>query len=261
VLALEHAAFRKVYTLLEPFRVVIDVAKNLPSAAADPASARAVARVVIDPGHGGNDPGAIGPSGVREKDVALSVAQRVAPVLAKRGIEVALTRDDDRYVTLEERTARANSFGADLFVSLHCNAAEHRSRTGVETYVLDTGASEMAGRVAARENGASVGATYEVAELLASMRLADQSTRSVRFAGLLQRSAMASLREQFRGVIDGGVHRAGFYVLVGARMPAVLFEMSYVSSRIEEQRLAAEAYQARLADAVVNAIQAYREGR
>jgi N-acetylmuramoyl-L-alanine amidase len=164
-------------------------------------------------------------------------------------------------VTLEERTARANAFGADLFVSIHCNAAENRSRKGVETYVLDTTANETAGKVAARENGASAGASNEVAQLLASMRLADQATRSTRLAELMQRAGLASLSSQFENVIDGGVHRAGFYVLVGARMPAVLLEMGYISNTIEEQRLGSTDYQQRIADAIANAIKAYREGR
>jgi len=216
---------------------------------------------VLDPGHGGNDPGATGPTGLKEKDVTLAIAHRIAPVLARQGVEVTLTRDDDRYVTLEERTARANAYGADLFVSIHCNAAEKPGRKGVETYVLDTTANETAGKVAARENGTSQAATNEVAQLLASMRLADQATRSTRLAELLQRAGIASLSGQYDGVVDGGVHRAGFYVLVGARMPAVLFETSYISNAVEEQRLGSGDYQQRLADAVANAIKAYREGR
>jgi len=259
-LDLDGPAYRRVFHLLEPFRVVIDIARQ-PPGAGPKGSGRTVARVVLDPGHGGNDPGASGPTGLKEKDVTLAIAHRVAPVLARHGIEVTLTRDDDRYVTLEERTARANAFGADLFVSIHCNAAENRSRKGVETYILDTTANEMAGRVAARENGASQAASNEVAQLLASMRLADQATRSTRLAELLQRAGIASLGAQYTDVVDGGVHRAGFYVLVGARMPAVLFETSYISNATEEQRLGSAEYQQRLADAISNAIKAYREGR
>jgi N-acetylmuramoyl-L-alanine amidase len=259
-LDLNGPAYRRVFTLLEPFRVVIDIARQ-PPGAAPAGKGRSVARVVLDPGHGGYDPGAMGPTGLKEKDVTLAIAHKVAPVLARNGVEITLTRDDDRFVTLEERTARANAFGADLFVSIHCNAAENKTRKGVETYVLDTTANEMAGKVAARENGASAGASNEVAQLLASMRLADQATRSTRLAELLQRSGIASLGGQYEGVTDGGVHRAGFYVLVGARMPAVLFETSYISNATEEQRLGSADYQQRLADAIANAIKAYREGR
>lgn len=257
-LDLPGPAYRRVFQLLEPYRIVIDVARHPPGV--KDGAARAVSRVVLDPGHGGSDPGARGPSGVSEKDVTLAMAHQIAPALARIGIEVKLTRDDDRYVTLEERTAEANAFGADLFVSLHCNASEKPAPHGLETYVLDTTTSDMAGRVAARENAASSSASNEVAQLLASMRLADQSTRSTHLAELLLRSSTGALAS-YGDVLDGGVHRAGFYVLVGARMPAVLFEMGYVSNAIEEQRLASREYQTHLADAVVNAIKAYREGR
>lgn len=259
-LDLSGPAYRRVFTLLEPFRVVIDIAVK-PPGVGPTGKGRNVTRVVLDPGHGGNDPGAMGPTGLKEKDVALAIAHKVAPVLARSGVQIILTRDDDRFVTLEERTARANAFGADLFVSIHCNAAENKTKRGVETYVLDTTASEAAGRVAARENGASAGASNEVAQLLASMRLVDQATRSTRLAQLLQRAGIASLASQYLGVTDGGVHRAGFYVLGGARMPAVLFETSYISNSIDEQRLGSADYQQRLADAISNAIKAYREGR
>jgi N-acetylmuramoyl-L-alanine amidase len=259
-LDLNGPGYRRVFHLLEPYRVVIDIARQ-PPGSTPAGKGRSVARVVLDPGHGGNDPGATGPTGLHEKDVTLAIAHRVAPVLARAGVEITLTRDDDRFVTLEERTARANAFGADLFVSIHCNAAENKARRGVETYVLDTTANETAGKVAARENGGSAGASNEVAQLLASMRLADQATRSTRLAELLQRSGIASLGGQYEGVSDGGVHHAGFYVLVGARMPAVLFETSYISNAIEEQRLGSADYQQRLADAIANAVKAYREGR
>ena len=259
-LDLSGPAYRRVFHLLEPYRVVIDIAKHPPGS--DPKTgARTLTRVAIDAGHGGNDPGAKGPTGVQEKEVTLAIAHKLAPILARSGLQIALTRDDDRYVTLEERTARANAFGADLFISIHCNAAERTAKRGIETYVLDTTTSDMAGRVAARENATSQAATIEVAQLLASMRLADQATRSTRFAELLQRAAVASLGTQFSDITDGGLHRAAFYVLVGARMPAVLFETSYISNAIEEQRLGAADYQQRLADGIANAVKAYREGR
>jgi N-acetylmuramoyl-L-alanine amidase len=259
-LDLSGPAYRRVFHLLEPYRVVIDIAKH-PPGSGPKGTNRAVDRIAIDPGHGGNDPGAQGPSGLKEKDVTLAVAHRLAPVLSRLGVQVTLTRDDDRYVTLEERTARANAFGADLFVSIHCNAAENKARRGVETYVLDTTTSDMAGRVAARENATSTAASNEVAQLLASMRLADQATRSTRFAELMQRAGVASLGTQYGDVLDGGVHRAAFYVLVGARMPAVLFETSYISNGVEEQRLGSADYHQRLADGIANAVKAYREGR
>jgi N-acetylmuramoyl-L-alanine amidase len=260
VLDLDGRAFRRVFYLPEPYRVVIDIARQPPGAALGHAR-RTVARVVLDPGHGGYDPGAIGPGGLREKDVTLDIAHRVAPVLARDGLQVVLTRDDDRFVSLEERTARANGFEADLFVSIHCNASENGKGHGVETYVLDTTRDDISDRVAARENATTEAANAELGRILATMRMADQSTRSTKLAELMQRSALASLRVRYPDVKDGGVHTAGFYVLVGARMPSILFETSYISWPDEEARLSTDDYKQRLADAIVNALKAYREGR
>ncbi len=260
VLDLDGRAFRRVFYLPEPYRVVIDIARR-PPGSANAVARRSVARVVLDPGHGGYDPGAIGPGGLREKDVTLDIAHRVAPVLARDGLQVVLTRDDDRFVSLEERTARANGFEADLFVSIHCNASESGRGHGVETYVLDTTRDDISERVANRENATTEAANADLGHILATMRMADQSTRSSKLAELLERSALASLRLRYPDVKDGGVHTAGFYVLVGARMPSVLFETSYISWPDEEARLATDDYKQRLADAIVNAIKAYREGR
>jgi N-acetylmuramoyl-L-alanine amidase len=257
---LDGQAYRRVFYLPEPYRVIIDVAR-VPPGTAGAARKRRVERIALDPGHGGWDPGAIGQGGLHEKDVTLDVARRVAPVLTREGLTVLLTREDDRYVPLEERTARANAFSADLFVSIHCNAAENRQRHGVETYVLDTTKDEIASRVAARENSTSQAATAEIGSILASLRLADQASHSTHLAELLQRSAMVSLRDAYRDVHDGGVHTAGFYVLVGARMPSILFETSYISNPPEESRLETDDYRRRLADAIVNAVRAYSEGR
>jgi N-acetylmuramoyl-L-alanine amidase len=256
---LDGRAWRRVFALQDPFRIVIDIARHPPGVRGR--NVREVARVVLDPGHGGKDVGAIGWAGVREKDVTLDVAHRVAPVLASQGIEVVLTRDDDTFVSLEERTARANAVAADLFVSIHCNASESRAPHGIETYVLDTSRDEIAARIAARENATTEAATAELAAILGGMRMADEGARSRRFAHLLQRSAIASLHMRYPDVIDGGVHTAGFYVLVGARMPSVLFEASYLSNAADEQRLGSHEGRQAFADAIVNAVRAYREGR
>ncbi len=248
---------QRVFHLPDPFRVVIDLARKI-TASRNP---RQLQRVMLDPGHGGHDPGAIGGAGLREKDVALDIAHRVAPLLSKHGVSVSLTRDDDRFVSLEERTLRANAFNADLFVSIHCNASESRAQHGVETYVLDTSRDSVANLVAARENASSPAASAELGEILSNMRMADQSQRSVRFGTLLQRSAVAALGLEHPHVRDGGMKPAAFNVLVGARMPSVLFEASYISNPLEESWLATERYRARLADAIVNAVRAYREGR
>jgi N-acetylmuramoyl-L-alanine amidase len=226
---------------------------------------RDVRRVVLDPGHGGHDPGAVGPTGLREKDVTLDIAHRAAPLIARElGIATLLTRDTDVFVPLEERTARANAFAADLFVSIHCNAAERSGSSGVMTFVLDDGKDQQALRIAALENAAPSEAATELARAVtrarrSSDRLSD--ARSLEFANLLQRAAIASLSPGYPGVPDGGVKRAGFYVLAGAAMPAVLFETSFISSARDETRFSTGDFRQKLADAVVNAVRAYREGR
>jgi N-acetylmuramoyl-L-alanine amidase len=258
-LDLDGRAWRRVFHMQEPYRIVIDIARRPPGAVQR--SPRAVSRLALDPGHGGKDTGATGPSGLREKDVTLDVAHRVAPILAAEGVQVVLTRDDDRFVSLEERTAHANAFSADLFVSIHCNASESKARRGIETYVLDTTRDEIAARVAARENATTQAASAELASILGDLRLADQAQRSTRFAGLIERSAMAALQMRYGDAVEGGVHPAAFYVLVGARMPSVLFETSYLSNPIDEQRLGSDDGRQLLADAIANAVKAYREGR
>jgi N-acetylmuramoyl-L-alanine amidase len=262
VLDLRSFAHRRAFYLPEPFRLVIDVSKEPPPSLTPGARGpRSVRRVVLDPGHGGHDPGATGPSGLREKDVALDVAHRAAPLIARElGIVTLLTRDTDVFVPLDERTARANAFGADLLISIHCNANEDGSGHGVATFVLDDSSDAAASRLAARENAASVEAAVELANALS--RVIDQGTaeRSAQFAALLQRATMASLAPRYTGAQDLGVRRAGFYVLAGARMPAVLFETSFISSPREETRLNTPDYRQKLADAVVNAVRAYRDG-
>jgi N-acetylmuramoyl-L-alanine amidase len=263
VLDLSADAYRKVFYLPEPFRLVIDVSAEPPDAAAKPTSGeRTVRRVVLDPGHGGHDPGAVGPSGLAEKDVTLDVAHRAAPLIARElGIATLLTRDSDVYVPLAERTARANAFQADLFVSLHCNASEDPESNGVMTFVLDHSGDALASSIAARENAASASAAAELANVLSRVQDATTLSRCVNFAELLQRAAVASLHAGYPQVADRGVRRAGFYVLAGARMPAVLFEISFISNPIGEMRLNTADYRQKLADAVVNAVRAYREGR
>lgn len=258
---LRYPAFRRVFYEPEPFRLVIDLAKQGPPLTFHRQGPRRVERVVIDPGHGGNDPGAIGPRGLREKDVTLDVAHRAAPIIARElGVATLLTRDVNEYVPLDERTARANAFGADLFVSIHCNAAENNGSDGVVTFVLDDTSDSAAARIAALENSASAAAAQELAS--AFRRIQDTATleRSVQFAQLLQRATVASLQNTYGRIVNQGVRRAGFYVLAGALMPAVLYEVSFISNPDAEIRLNTGDYRQKLADAIVNSIRAFREG-
>jgi N-acetylmuramoyl-L-alanine amidase len=263
VLDLSRPAYRRVFYLPEPFRLVIDVSKDPPIGfGPSTGGQRVVRRVVLDPGHGGNDPGALGPGGLREKDVTLDVAHRAAPLLARElGISTLLTRDTDTYVALDERTARANAFGADLLISIHCNASEDGAGKGVMSFVLDGSRDALSARIAARENSASEAAASELANALSTVLDRSVVERSEHLAELLQRASVASLSPRYPEVPDLGVRRAGFYVLAGATMPAVLFETSFISNAAGELRLATPDYRQKLADGIVNAVRAYRDGR
>ena len=271
VLDLAAALYRRVFYLPDPFRVVVDVSTRPPGRAEQlgAGGAREVKRVVIDPGHGGKDTGAVGPTGVREKDVTLDIAHRVAPLLAHElKVETLLTRDDDTYVPLDLRTARANAFHADLFISVHCNASESGSARGVQTFVMGDGrgAEAQAARVAARENAqkgrvADTKSSDEASVIASSLRVGDMPARSRHVADLLQRSALGSLLQRWPDTKDQGIKTAGFFVLVGADMPAVLFETAFISNPEDEQRLAKADYRQKLADAIVNAVKAYRAGK
>jgi N-acetylmuramoyl-L-alanine amidase len=267
VLDLREALSRKVYYLPEPFRIVIDTSnKPLASPTSGPPT---IKRVVIDPGHGGHDSGAIGPTGLTEKEVALDVARRAATLLSTElNVETLLTRDDDVFVPLEERTARANSFHADLFISIHCNASENGDARGVEVFVLEEGrdAKRADARIAALENGLrgkslDSGLDAEMASIAGRLRSGEIATASRRLGLLLGKSTMASLGERYPDTTDHGLKSAGFYVLMGAEMPATLFETSFISNPTDEGRLAKADYRQNLADAVANAVRAYREGK
>lgn len=262
VLDLQQRVYERVFYLPEPFRLVIDVSRHPPrSSWRAGVDGQGVRRVVLDPGHGGHDPGAIGYAGLREKDVALDVAHRAAPLIARElGIDTLLTRDEDEFVPLHERVAKANAFGADLFISIHCNASESMQSHGVMSFVLDGSGDALAERVAVRENSASRAAVQDFTSRVRHLIDAATAQSSVHFAQLLQRSTVTSLSSDYRGILDGGVRKAGFFVLAGAQMPAVLFEVSFISNPTEEERLDTPRYRQKLADGIVNAIRAYRDG-
>jgi N-acetylmuramoyl-L-alanine amidase len=275
VLDLARALHRRVFYLPDPFRIVIDVSTRAPLAEErlSPEGKRDVRRVALDPGHGGNDTGAVGPTGLREKDVTLDIAHRAAPLLAHElGVDTLLTRDSDVYVPLDLRAARANAFHADLFISIHCNASEDGVARGVQTFYLDEprDAGGLAARVAARENTdraagkaglALAQSEAEIGAILAGLMAGKLQVRSQHFAELVQRSAIASLSARFPDTRDQGVRAAGFFVLAGADMPAALFETAFISNPADEARLATADYRQKMADAVVNAVRAYREGK
>jgi N-acetylmuramoyl-L-alanine amidase len=272
VLDLAEDMHRRIFYLPEPFRIVVDVSSRPVEDAPPikPGDPRPIKRVVIDPGHGGDDAGAIGPTGLREKDVTLDIAHRVAPILAHElGVETLLTRDTDVFVPLDERTARANAFHADLFVSIHCNASPDGEARGVESFVLDAAKEESRAnaRIAALENGLKlksldpVDMDAEMARVFNGLKSGRVGEESRVLGGLLERSVLASMAERYPDTKEHGVKSAAFYVLAGAEMPAVLFETSFISNTEDESRLATADYRQKLADAVANAIKAYREGQ
>jgi len=232
------------------------------SAAAPRAAPAFVA--VLDPGHGGEKEGAVGPGGVREKELALQIARRVAARLRKQGGRVVLTRTGDVAVPLAQRAALANAVRADLFVSIHLNAMPGAARAhahGVESYFLSADASDAsATAVAARENADRLAGEVEadpndpVSGILQDLADTDALAESSRLAYAVHERLVSRL-----GAEDRGVKQAPFYVLAGARMPAVLLEVGFVSNAAEARRLASAPYQERVAEAVADGIAAWRK--
>ncbi|MFN0062906.1 MAG: N-acetylmuramoyl-L-alanine amidase [Myxococcaceae bacterium] len=216
-----------------------------------------VRRVVIDPGHGGHDSGALGRRGTREKDVALDIAKKVAETLEGQGLEVVLTRDDDRFVSLEGRAQVANEARGDLFVSIHCNAAASRKLRGVETYTLNLSSDRYAIRLAARENSSSEKGMSDLQFILADLATKANTDESERLAHQVQSHIVSGLRASYEGVKDLGTKEALFYVLLGVKMPAILVETSFLSHAEEENRLASARYRSDMARAVAKGIEAF----
>jgi N-acetylmuramoyl-L-alanine amidase len=254
---LRQSAQARVFHLSEPSRLVIDLAvpESPPASAATPAPSPPVRapllqRVVIDPGHGGKDSGALGRmSRLREKDVALSIALKLAALLRAIGVEALLTRDGDETLALRERTAFANERGADLFLSIHVNSNPDPSRHGLETYYLDTTRDRYAARLAKRENDAG-GDRSDLQYILADLHTQSNVQTSMQLAGHILRAAVQHLSGRHADIAEHGVKPALFYVLLGAKMPAVLVETSYLTNARDEKRLQDDAYLQRLAEGI-----------
>jgi N-acetylmuramoyl-L-alanine amidase len=218
-----------------------------------------VSRIVIDPGHGGRDPGAM-VRGLTEADLTLDVALRLEKLLQQEaGIEVVLTRRTDVYVPLEERTAIANRESADLFLSIHANASRNPSARGVETYYLSFASSAEAEAVAARENAGSEGVMRNLPDIIKAIALNNKLDESRDFAGMVQQSLVSRLRRVNSGIRDLGVKKAPFVVLIGAGMPSVLAEISFLTHRQDAQLLKTANYRQRIAEALQSAVIRYRQ--
>ena len=217
-----------------------------------------VSRIVIDPGHGGHDPGASG-KGVEEAELVLDVALRLEKLLQKApGVEVILTRRTDEFIPLQERTAIANREGADLFLSIHANASSSPQARGIETYFLNFANNLSAAAVAARENAASGQAMGALPDLVKAIALNNKLDESRDFATHIQRMMFDRLRGTNSAIKDLGVKQAPFVVLIGAAMPSVLAEISFVTNPQEARLLKGTAYRQRIAEALFNAIRKYQ---
>ncbi len=214
-------------------------------------------RIVVDAGHGGHDTGALG-TGITEAAVALDIALRLERLLAKEpGVEVILTRRTDVFIPLQERGEIANREAADLFVSIHANASRNRAATGVETYLLNFATSSDAAAVAARENSSSALTMSRLDDLVKKIALGNKVNESRDLASYVQNSLVKRLRPVNKGLRDLGVKQAPFVVLVGAAMPSILVEVSFISNRTEGRLLATPAYRQRVAEGILDGVRRY----
>jgi len=270
----------KIFSLKDPFRIVIDVwgsrgpkksparppadtvkkGGKIPPGSLAKQLALGVRRIVIDPGHGGKDYGAPGYyKGVHEKNVVLAIAKKLADKIRKEmKLEVILTRSGDRFLTLEERTAFANTKNADLFISIHTNASRDRRAYGIETYFLNLATDEEAIRVAAMENATSTKNISDLQKILYDLMQNAKINESSRLAGYVQGAIVGHLKnKRYARVKSKGVKQAPFYVLLGAQMPSILIETSFISNARECKRLTNPRYHERLAEGIIQGIRSY----
>ena len=233
----------------------------IPSSGRDNKSARLI---VVDAGHGGKDQGAKSASGIHEKNVNLAIARHVKTILVNRfKYQVVMTRKDDTFIPLKERSAIANNRNADLFVSIHANAAKRKSAHGIETYFLGTTHNDDALAVAARENGELVQSVKDgqVQEILASLITTTKINDSSRLAGTVQENLFRSTRKKFRALKNLGVKEGPFYVLHGADMPSILVEVGFLTNRKESRMLSKPDYLYRLASSIAEGIHKYLQDK
>ncbi|MBF0225520.1 MAG: N-acetylmuramoyl-L-alanine amidase [Desulfobacterales bacterium] len=273
----------KIFSLRSPFRIVIDVwgetqqvkqnqtinhkknnsklqssDKFTPSALVQQL-ALGVKKIIIDPGHGGKDFGAPGfIKGVHEKNIVLKIAKKLKKQIENNlKCEVIMTRNSDEFLTLEERTAVANTKNADLFISIHTNASVDSRAYGFETYFLNIATDNDAILVAARENATSTKNISDLETILLDLLQNNKIEESARLAHLVQNSIHENMKSKFKNINNKGVKQAPFYVLLGAQMPAVLIETSFISNSLECRRLASESYQDELCNGIFEGIKDY----
>ena len=290
VLDTENIKDYKVFPLSEPTRLIIDVRGERPveisrleptiSPASEPlaelkpderqampekkprtqkkAAISKIRRIVVDPGHGGHDPGAVGPSGLQEKDVVLAIGLKLRELLRDElGLDVIMTRSSDVFIPLEERTAIANKVNADLFLSVHANAAANRTANGIETYYLNLAKTEKAAQLAAKENGTSLEKVSVLQAILFDLMANYKLNDSAHLADEVQKSLHKKARAHYADVKNLGVKQGPFYVLVGATMPSILVESAFLSNVQEESRLKDPAYRDLTAEGILDGVRAY----
>lgn len=267
----------KIFSLDNPFRIVIDVMgavnhvakqqpppepmiqhklpQGTPSLVAQ--LGLGVRRIILDPGHGGKDPGTTSADGLMEKNITLKVAKHMQEKLQGLGYTVVLTRDRDVFVPLEERTAIANSREGDLFISIHVNAAPSGAAHGIETYVLDFATDSNAMRVAALENATSTRQVSDLQSILMNLMQNTKINESLKLAGHVQESMVNGLSRSYRDIKDLGIKKAPFVVLIGARMPSILTEIAFISNAREAKRLRDDLYLAKVADQIADGVTIY----
>jgi N-acetylmuramoyl-L-alanine amidase len=220
-----------------------------------------IGRIVIDAGHGGHDTGTLGVDGIQEKDVVLDVALRVGQLLHDRlGAEIIYTRSDDTFIPLETRTAIANKAQADLFLSIHANSSPDASARGVETYYLNFTSSPDALETAARENAVSDQSIHQLSDLVKKIALKDKIEESREFAGDVETSLYGGLQKGNAGLKDRGVKKAPFVVLIGANMPSILAEISFVTNEKDARQLQEPDYRQRVAESLYKGVAKYAGG-
>lgn len=258
VLDLEKITDFKIFKMEDPARIVVDIYGKVTFSAKK--------RIVIDPGHGGHDPGAVGPNNLYEKNVVLDIALKLRDILAENpNYEIFMTRDRDVFIPLEQRTAIANSRNADLFVSIHTNASPRREAKGIETYMLNWTNDEEAMRVAARENAISLKKMRQMNKkemdildiIKGDLSRDNKRDESIRLAHYIQKNLVSDLNKNYNHIVDLGVKQALFYVLFGAKMASVLVEVSFISNPLEEKLLSKEDYRGELARSLSTGITKY----
>ncbi len=261
-------AFYRVWHLPDPFRIIIDIyPSKLPQPPRPVKSGSSmirqlglgIRRVVIDPGHGGIDPGCVGKKGDQEKNIVLDVARRLKKILeSKENLEVIMTRESDIFLDPESRTVIANQKQADLFISIHANASRNRKLSGVESFYLNFSQDPLVIATAARENATSTKKISEMKEIIERIVQNTKISESKELAEVIQNNLVKSLSQKYSNVKSLGVKGGPFWVLIGGEMPSVLVEISFLSNPTEELRLKSSQYRQRIAQGIYEGIMEYK---